>query len=243
METAIRAAGALNPSSGAAGSAAPGQLEMHLAASAQDWDAVGDLRYRAYRQRDAILPNAEERLREPDDTAMNAMTFLLTRGGRPMGTTRTTVRTASRQWPLPGLATYRKAIESSIVAEATLVEASRTVVEPALAADSRAILFHLMKAHVLHCALEDADWLLCAVRQPDISFYRRMLNMKTLSGFERYPGLTVQMVLMGLDVRTHMDLVAKRIPQMGVSREDQETFVATGCVRVARPPAARPAKP
>ena len=235
METLVRTSAAPIPAPEAASAPAPGPFEMRLVTSPEDWDAVGEIRYRAYRQRNAIPNNEEGRLREPADTAMNAMTFLLSRGGRPVGTTRTTVRSANRQWPLPGLTAYRAELETSIGVEATIVEASRTVVDPALVTDSRTPLFHLMKAHVLHCALEDADWLVCAVREPEIGFYRRMLNMEILSGPETYPGLTVRKVLMGLDVRAQMGLLAKRIPQMSVSREDQEAFTATGSVSFARP--------
>src|SRR4029077_401353 len=114
-------------------------------------------------------------------------TFLLRRNGRAAGATRSSVSSASRRWPLPALEPFGREIESAIGWDATILEASLTVVDPDLSCDPRTALFHLLKAHMLRCSLENADWLLIAVPDSRIGFYRRMFNMEILSGSERYP--------------------------------------------------------
>jgi hypothetical protein len=62
-----------------------------------------------------------------------------------------------------------------------------TAVGPAPQDDPRTALFHLFKAAVVHGLLENADWVITAVRENQIGFYGRMFNMQILSGPERCP--------------------------------------------------------
>jgi hypothetical protein len=97
------------------------------------------------------------------------------------------------------------------------------------------VLFHLFKAHMLECSLEGADWLLVAVRESQIGFYRRMFNMEILSGTEAYPGLVTPRVLMGLEYPAQAALLAKRIPLLEVSADDERDFAQTGCIVFGKP--------
>ena len=104
------------------------------------------------------------------------------------------------------------------------------VVDPASAIDPKTALFHLFKAHMLQCASEDADWLIIAVRDSQIGFYRRMFNMEILSGAERYAGLASPRVLMGLEYHVQAQLLFMRMPMLAVTDADERDFSASGVI-------------
>jgi hypothetical protein len=205
-------------------------FEMRRVTSREDWARVRLLRYEALRSRGEIADNPERAHADPHDIALNTMTFLLLRNGRPVGATRSSVSSASRRWPLPAMGAFAHEIESAVGLESTIVEASLMVVDPATAADPKTALFHLFKAHMLQCAAENADWLVVAVRDTQIGFYRRMFNMEILSGAERYPGLDSSRVLMGLEYREQAALLSKRIPVLAVTGADESEFAGSAAV-------------
>ncbi len=168
------------------------------------------------------------------DGALNATTFLLMNGERAIATTRTSVSAPERRRGIPCEDAYRASIETRCGSETTLVEASHTFVRPGSSTEPRNLLFLLCKAHILQCLLENADWLLCAVREPEIGFYRRIFNMEIVSGPEDYPGPRSRRVLMGLDYRRHSRLLSLRIPALAITRDDHEEYLETGRIGFAR---------
>ena len=205
-------------------------FEMRRVASREDWKRAKNLRYDALRKREEIPESPERSYGDSHDNGMNTMTFVLARNARPLGTTRSSLSSARRRWALPAMDVFAREIEATVGLESTIVEASLIAVDPATSADPRIILFHLLKAHMLHCAAENADWMIAAVRDSQIGFYRRMFNMEILSGAESYPGMTSSRVLMGLEFRRHAPLLFKRIPVLAVTLEDEREFAATGAV-------------
>jgi len=204
-------------------------FEMRRVMDGAAWDAVRALRAHALRSRHEVAQNAEL-ADDGHDSAQNAVTFLLKRNGRPAGTTRASVSSSERRWPLPSIEVFGREIEASIGWDATIVEASLTFVAPDLPDDPRESLFHLFKAHLLVCALERADWLVMAVPESQIGFHRRMFNMEILSGSERYAPLAFPRVLMGLDYREQAGVLFKRIPLVQIGERDAGEFLQTGAV-------------
>jgi hypothetical protein len=205
-------------------------FEMKRVANRDDWSRVRNLRFESLRSREEIPENPERAYADSHDAALNTTAFLLTRHGRPVGSTRSSVSSAQRRWALPAMETFAREIESSIGLESTIVEASLMAVDPATTADPKAVLFHLFKAHMLQCELENADWMIVGVRDSQIGFYRRMFNMEILSGAEKYPGIALPRVLMGLEYREQAPLLFKRIPLLAVSDTDTAEFEANGVV-------------
>lgn len=215
----------------------------------EDWAQVRSLRWAALSNRGDVATDRWNEHADRHDAALNATTFLLAREGRPLGSTRTSVRSAPRAWPVPAMDAFASEIERAVGPQATVVEASLTVVEPRTV-DPSGALFRLFKAQMLACALENADWLICAVRESRMGFFRRMFNMEILSGAETLPGLAFPRVLMGLRFREHAGLLFKRIPVLAVDEDDERHFEATGVVRfeaqralaapASQPVAARP---
>ncbi len=213
----------------------PTGFAMHRVASRDDWSRVRALRYEALASRGDVAEDIERAYADPHDLALNTSTFLLTRNGRAIGSTRASLSTSSRRGALPAMDAFAGEVLSSIDLECTVVEASLTVIDPTTAMDPRTAFFHLLKAHMLLCATESADWLLAAVRDTEIGFYRRMLNMEILSGAESCPGIATPRVLMGLQYREHAALLFKRIPLLAVTLADEAEYAASGGVRFPQP--------
>lgn len=206
-----------------------------------DWGAVLALRYHALFQRGDIAENAAQRHGDEHDLALHAITFLLRRNGLPAGTTRTLLSAAHRRWPVPADAVFRREIHAALGADATYVEMGLTAVGPAPQDDPRMALFHLFKAALVHAQLENADWIVTAVRENQIGFHGRMFSMQILSGPETMPGLAHPRVLMGLDVREQLRILEKRIPSLIVTPAELETFASSGVIGTgARPPPQKP---
>ncbi|MBC8022667.1 MAG: hypothetical protein H7Y14_06085 [Burkholderiales bacterium] len=206
---------------------------MHRVATREDWARVRALRYEALASRGEIAESAERMHADAHDLALNSATFLLTRSGRAVGSTRSSVSSPLRRCDFPAMDVFGAEIQAAIGLECTVVEASLMVVDPATHTDRRMVLFHLLKAHMLQCASDNADWLVAAVRDDEIGFYRRMLNMEILSGAESCPGMATPRVLMGMECREQAPLLFKRIPVLAVTLADEAEYATSGNVRFA----------
>ena len=179
----------------------------------REWQLARRVRYEALAARGDVPRCEAAAYSDVHDGALNAFTFLLREGDRIVGTTRSSSASAARRWRLPAHDVFALEMERAFGAEATLVEASLTLVAPGCE-DPKVALIHLLRAHMAHCAIEDADWLLAAVREAQIGFFRRMFNMEIVSGPERCPGLATPRVLMALDYRAQARVLAKRLPPL-----------------------------
>lgn len=207
---------------------------MHRVASREDWARVRALRYEALAGRGEIARAEERGHADAHDIGLNSSTFLLTRNGRAVGSTRSSVSAPNRRWTLPAMEVFNREIQSAIGLESKVVEASLMVVDPGTSVDRRIVLFHLLKAHMLHCGAECADWFVTTVRDTEIGFYRRMLDMEILSGAESCPGMAAPRVLMGLRYRERASALFRRLPVLAVTLADEAEFAASGAVRFAQ---------
>jgi len=205
-------------------------FDLRRISSREDWSSVRRLRFDALRSRGEIAENAERFHGDRYDAALNTNTFLLSRHGRALGTARSSVSCATRRWPLPAMDAFGHEIRSALGLDSTIVEASLALVDPSISSDPKNALFCLFKAPMLHCAAENADWLIVAVRDSQIGFYRRIFNMEILSGAESYLGMAWPRVLMGFAYRDQAPLLFKRIPALAVSDADEREFSETGIV-------------
>jgi len=212
---------------------APG-FEMRRVESRTQWDEVHALRYFALRSANEIPEHPEGLPDDGYDTTLDSITFLLTRRDRAAGCTRSSASAAGRRRPLPAAEVFGREIESAIGWDATIVEASLTLIDPGVPGDPRHALIHLFKAQMLRCAVEEADWLIAAVPESQIGFHRRVFNMQILSGPERCPRFAAPRVLMGLDYGRDAGVVFKRIPALEVTPADQREFLASGRVAFAQ---------
>ena len=206
---------------------------MHCVAGRDDWSRVSSLRYVNLLDQGDIEANAERTWSDGHDRTAEGASFLLMRNGRATGTVRASLDSPLRCGVLPSMDAFGREIRSSIGLDRATVEASFFAIDPASNLDRRVTLLHLLKAPLLVCTLVNADWLLIAVREEEIGFYRRMLNMEILSGAETLRGMAAPRVLMGLQYREHAALVFKRIPLLAVTDADVREYAASGFVRFA----------
>lgn len=211
----------------------PVGLAIQRVVGREEWARVCALRYEALSSRGDVAPAADGTYSDPHDLAVNCTTFALLKHGRPIGSTRASVTSPQRRCGLPASETFHGELESAIGADAVVVEASLTVADPQ-AGDRRSIVLHLLKAHMVVCAAERAEWLVAAVRDDEIGFYRRMLNMEILSGVERCPGMATPQVLMGLQYREHAALLSRRIPLLEVTSADEAEYALSGRIGFAQ---------
>jgi hypothetical protein len=201
----------------------PSGLTMHCVETREDWTRVGTLV-------GDTQPHEETAGRNPPGA-----TFLLMRNGRPVGTVSVNLASAAFDVQLPATAAFAQEL-SALGNGRTIVETSLLALDPSSSIDPRVAVLHLLKGPVLLCAMTNADWLLAAVRETEIGFYRRMLNMEILSGAESYGEPNAEpRVLMGLQYREQAPLLFGRIPVLAVTSDDVREYAATGFVRFARP--------
>lgn len=233
MKKTTRSTALLPPSGSAESAIHPPGIEMRRVSTRTEWNDTRLIRYAALRAREEIAEGDDCAHGDDHDNALNATTLLLSRNAKAVATTRVSVSCARRRWTLPAAEAFAREIEDAIGFDATIVEASLTAVDPSTTMDPKTALFHLFKGHMLQCALENADWLIVAVRDSQIGFYRRMFNMEILSGAERYPGMASPRVLMGLDYREQAPVLFKRIPVLAVTEEDERDFLESGVITFA----------
>ncbi|HET7402277.1 MAG TPA: hypothetical protein VFJ62_10860 [Usitatibacter sp.] len=220
MTPGDRPAFSLPPASGSPVEA----YRLRRAESARDWEEVESLRHAGLVSRGEIPPFASASTRDEIDAAPNTITFVLAAGGHALGTTRSSVTSTARRLPLPAQRVFGREIVAAFGADATVVEASQTFVDVLRAQDPRDALFCLFKAHMLHCAAEEADALVVTARLPQLGFYRRSLNMEILSGAEAWPGMATPRVLMGVALRQHAPALLRRLPVFGATPEEERAF-------------------
>jgi hypothetical protein len=203
---------------------------LRRVASREDWARVRGLRYEALRARGEIPESPQRAFEDGFDAPSSSATFLLARNGRLIGSTRSSVSSPVRRWPLPSTQIFGREIEAAVGADATVVEASLTLVHPTASIDPKVGLFHLFKAHMLHCASENADWLIVAVRDLQMGFYRRMFNMEILSAAGTVPGLSTPRIVMGLEYRVQAPLLFKRLPMLAVNEAEERDYARSGAI-------------
>jgi hypothetical protein len=200
----------------------PPAYAMRRVASREDWAAVRALRFAALAHHQDIPGDATRAFVDGHDARAGTTTFLLSRDGAPHASTRASVAAAGEPGTLPAVLAFPREIER-LAAAGRVVEASLTVVDPAVT-DVPTAIFHLYRAHMLACAATGAEWLVTAVRDTQIGFYRRVFDMEILTGAERMPGLGAPRVLMGLRPGEQAERLGRRIPLLVVAAADARRF-------------------
>lgn len=200
------------------------RLDIRRVRAPEDWKAVRALRFDGLAGRADIAPSATCAYADEFDGAANTTTYLLVADGRPLGTTRASIRVPGHPAALPSQRVFARELRAAYGEAGTVVEASLTFVDAAAAADPRDALTRLFKVHILHCGAEDADALVVAVREAQMGFYRRLFGMEILSGAEPYPGMRSPRVLMGIAFRARAPALLRRIPALAATAEEEAQF-------------------
>src|SRR4051812_49736210 len=92
----------------------PVGFAMHRVASRDDWSRVRALRHEALAARGDVAQEGERAYADAHDLALNTSTFLLTRNGRAIGSTRASVSSPHRRWALPAMDAFAREVETSV---------------------------------------------------------------------------------------------------------------------------------
>ena len=199
----------------------PGCAMLKRVAAREDWAAARALRFAAMVREGDVAPSALPTSADPLDGAAGSATFLLMEQGRVLGSTRCNHSGPASSAPLAAAQAFAAEIGER-AARAPVVEASFTVVDRA--ADRASALMRLFKAHTTACAAVDAEWLVAAVAERQMGFYRRVFDMEILSGALPVRGFALPRVLMGLRFRERAALLYRRLPFLAPSGEDLRRY-------------------
>lgn len=194
---------------------------LRRAVTREDWAAVRALRFAAMVREGDLAPSALPIPADPHDAATQSASFLLVDRGRILGSTRCSHADAEAIAALPCAPAFGKEVEQRI-GGAAIVEASLTVVDRT--AERARTLMRLFKAHTAACAALEAEWLVAAVAEGQMGFYRRVFDMQILTGATRPRGFALPRVLMGIRCRDLAAMLHRRLPFLAPTAEDLRCF-------------------
>lgn len=203
-------------------------LVLRRVLSREDWASVRALRFATLSREGDLEPAALPAQADAHDGTPGTSTFLLADRGRPIGSTRASHARDGRPFRLPAMEAFAREVEPQL-GSASVVEASLTVVD--MAADRTLTLLRLFKAHMCVCAGVDADWLVAAVRESQMGFYRRVFEMEILTGAASVAGLAMPRVLMGLRYRERAPALLRRFPALAPRGDELARFAAGAALR------------
>jgi hypothetical protein len=192
-------------------------------ASREDWAAVRALRFAALSRCGDIPACPLPTYGDAYDAAPGARTYMLAEGGRAIGSTRCMHSQGEGGARLPALEAFRGELDAAIAA-APIVEASLTLLDAPM--DRALAHLRLFRVHMTACAALEAEWLLAAVRETEMGFYRRVFGMEILTGAARWAGLAMPRVLMGLPFRERAPALCRRLPILAPGATDVQRFRA-----------------
>ena len=189
-------------------------------------EAVYRVRYIAYTHEGVELDGEGEAGSFSDrfDDEANCFSFLLTQNDRPIGSIRANHRLRPDQQVASSIA-YQHDLAVALGNE-SFVESNRFVVHPDSDHRSKKPLLQLMRGVALHLKLTQARYVVTAVRESHVRFYERMLKMHPISGPRRYPGLSLDLVLLMGDMRRDSRRVFEELPELNPSECDVERYAA-----------------
>ena len=162
-----------------------------------EMEDVFRLRYRAYRTINAIPESEEQRFTDEYDLLANTICFALVRGTKLLGSIRL-LTSACGGKNLTAYLAFPDSIQLSFCEYTRIIEANRFVVDPAWETGKEfRCQFYLFKALIAVSLAFDAEYYIGAVRGNHIPFYQRVVFMEPISQPAVYPGLSVQMTLLG----------------------------------------------
>jgi len=187
------------------------------------------LRYTAYRSAGAIQEDPSETFCDEFDRQPNCRTYLLRSGRRAIGSIR-----ICRKLPnalLPSETIWPAEVANKVPSEVATLEINRFVTDPGLDRGLGRIAALLFRAVIAEATVQQAAWLLAAVRRDHVWFYEQVLEMSVMGEAKPYHGLRTEMFLMGVHFPSAWPSVAARFPAMNLSGSEIEQFTRQGVHR------------
>lgn len=188
------------------------RVDYHLAETDADKDEIYRLRYRAYLQEGAILPNRDHKISDRFDDLPNSWIFGVRLDGELVSSLRISV--ASPEHPLtPSVEVFPELLKPELAKGKVMVDPTRFVAEPARANKFPELPYMTLRLAYVACQYFNADIGLASVRAEHQAFYRRIF-LHTLAPPRDYPGLIKPISLMAIDFPDQRGRVFARFPHL-----------------------------
>ena len=183
-----------------------------LCMTPESLDIAYELRYRAYRNAEAISPNTSRRTHDHFDEQPNTRTHLIWHQGKPVASVRSAIWSDRYNYlPTEGINAFRSAVESSLGLDGNILESCRYVTDPDFTGrKSLTAQLLLFRIQDLSSRYDDCSTIITAVRQRHVPFYERMLGFQTISESTRLDWIDAEIVLLATGQKESRQIVMKR---------------------------------
>lgn len=188
------------------------RVDYNLAETDADKDEIYRLRYRAYLQEGAIVPNRDHKISDRFDDLPNSWIFGVRLDGELVSSLRISV--ASPEHPVtPSVEVFPELLKPELAKGKVMVDPTRFVAEPARASRFPELPYMTLRLAYVACQYFNADIGLASVRAEHQAFYRRIF-LHTLAPPRDYPGLIKPISLMAIDFPDQRERVFARFPHL-----------------------------
>ena len=186
-------------------------VDYRRAGTSEEREEIYRLRYEAYREEDAIEPNATKRFSDRFDDLDNAYIFGVYYQGELASSIRLNIATIAHP-ELPALNVFSDILMLEIEAGRVVVDPTRFVVDPKIARAAPKISYATVRLGWLACEFFNAHHGLATVRVEHQAFYKRLFGHQVLAEAREYPTLRKPISLMSLKFQEEKARVVRRYP-------------------------------
>lgn len=169
-----------------------------LCCSEESKEIAYGLRYRAYTDAKVIEENDAQLFSDDFDLLPNSRTHLIWYEGQPIASVRSCIWSEKYDWSaVESVHYFAKDIDQRIGLDKNILESSRYVVAPEI--KGRASLYAqllLFRAQDLSSQVDDCSYILTAVRERHVPFYKRMLAFEQISPAIKHSYIDLNIVLL-----------------------------------------------
>jgi hypothetical protein len=187
------------------------RMDVRLAQSSEDREAISRLRYQAYLREGAISPNATGTFSDPYDEIGKVFLFGLYFDGQLASSVR--IHVGCKEYPdFPSLHVFPEALQPLIDDGKVIVDTTRFVADEAMSRIHRGLPYVTLRLSWLAGGYFATDYSLAAVRAEHQAFYRRMFHHQVICEPRPYPHLAKPICLMWIRYPNVADDVQRRYP-------------------------------
>jgi hypothetical protein len=200
-------------------------LDLELVLDSARAAACYRLRYIAYRSVNAVPFSDAEAFCDRFDETANSRLHTVKLGGRLIGSIRASIAHGRAEYEaLPSFATYPEAVTAACGSNAVIVESNRFVIHPDHERHGLAAQMLLFRAIALNGIVEKADFILTAVAERHMPFYRRIMKFKPISAARPFFGIATPMVLMQASFAQDYAEVSRKTPLLAIPQSEIESY-------------------
>lgn len=207
-----------------------GRIEYRLAETDADLEAIYRLRYRAYLQEGAIVPNREHMTYDQFDDAPNTWIFGIHFDGVLASSIRVTVATPATPTS-PSVNVFPDVLEPELAKGKTIVDPTRFVADPIRQKGFPELPYFTVRLGYVACGHFGADIGLATVRAEHQAFYRRVFLQSTLAAPRNFPGLVKPVCLMAAHYPSVRDRIYQRYPYFRSTSEERHRLFTSHRLR------------